>query len=43
MEISVRTIFEQHLTPETGDDGLFINADEKVHEKADDPGPYEDM
>jgi hypothetical protein len=33
MEISVRTVFEQHLTLQVGDRDPSFNTDEGIHEK----------
>jgi hypothetical protein len=33
MEISVRTVSEQHLTPQICDNDSSINTDEEVHKK----------
>lgn len=34
MEISVRTVFEQHLTLQAGEDHPSINTDERVHNES---------
>ena len=34
MEISVRTVFEQHLTLQVGDRDPSINTDDGIHEKS---------